>query len=130
MPSLAQRVAGFGRLRERLGAGAAAHGLVLGRLALGLLHARRGFGRVPTMPAPFVCGLRMPGQYVLFGDEIAVSEHSARPLVAGERELVTLRADDETDTFWPVLTHMRVRGISNSAPAESSVAALDAPAPR
>ena len=92
--------------------------------------ARRGFGRVPTIPTPFVCGLRMPGQYVLFGDEIAVSEHSARPLVAGERELVTLRADDETDTFWPVLTHMRVRGISNSAPAESSVAALDAPAPR
>ena len=29
---------------ERLGAGAAAHGFVLGRLALGLLHARRGFG--------------------------------------------------------------------------------------
>ena len=44
MLSIAQRVAGFGRLRERLGAGAAAHGLVLGRQALGLLHARRGFG--------------------------------------------------------------------------------------
>ena len=44
MPSLAQRVAGFGRLRERLGAGAAAHGLVLGCQALRLLHPRRGLG--------------------------------------------------------------------------------------
>ena len=44
MLSLARRVTGFGRLRKHLGAGAAAHGLVLGRLALGLLHARRGFG--------------------------------------------------------------------------------------
>ena len=38
MLSLARRVTGFGRLRKHLGAGAAAHGLVLGRLALGLLH--------------------------------------------------------------------------------------------
>ena len=43
-PSLAQQVAELGRLRERLGAGAAAHGLVLGGQTLGLLHAGRALG--------------------------------------------------------------------------------------
>ena len=58
MPSLSQRVTGFSRLHERLSAGAAAHGLVLGRLALGLLHARAAaLASAATSAAPATSAL-------------------------------------------------------------------------
>ena len=44
IPSLAQWVAGCGRLSAGLCEVDATHGLVLGRQALGLIHARRSLG--------------------------------------------------------------------------------------
>lgn len=72
--------------------------------------ARRGFGRMATMAAPFWGALRIPGQYVFFGREIAISDHATRELPAGRREVVTLNVDDDTPSFYPVFTHLRVQG--------------------
>lgn len=82
--------------------------------------ARRGFGRLPTMPAPFLGALRVPGQYVFFGRELAVSEHRTEEVAAGQRELVSLDIGADTPSFYPVHTQMRVRGALEFDVAEQA----------
>jgi hypothetical protein len=67
-----------------------------------------------TMAAPLFGALRIPGQYVFFGREVAISDHATRELQAGRREVVTLNVDDDTPSYYPVFTHLRVQGSDES----------------
>jgi len=80
--------------------------------------ARRGFGRNPTMPAPLLGFLRVPGRYLLHGAELNVRDLHTEELAAGRREVVRVTVDDDTPRFVPLFTELRVRGVAAGADEE------------
>jgi len=77
---------------------------------------RRGFGRMATLPASlfgFPLGsLRVPGEFLLHGDEVRILDQHTEALRAAERELIGLADDPNAPTLRLIRTRLLIKGLA------------------